>query len=91
MSASNRVVDVYKRQALLELKTLLEENGFFVIGAAAFITRHSIFPQVATDRPDENDLALIRDFTRRCAEKLHAPVSYTHLDVYKRQVWGGCG
>ncbi len=58
--------------ALLELKTLLEENGFFVIGAAAFIARHSIFPQVATDRPDENDLALIRDFTRRCAEKLHA-------------------
>ena len=58
--------------ALLELKTLLEENGFFVIGAAAFIARHSIFPHVATDRPDENDLALIRDFTRRCAEKLHA-------------------
>ena len=77
--------------ALLELKTLLEENGFFVIGAAAFIARHSIFPQVATDRPDENDLALIRDFTRRCAEKLHAPVSYTHLDGYKRQGWGGCG
>lgn len=58
--------------ALLELKTLLEENGFFVIGAAAFIARHSIFPQVATDRPDEHDLALIREFTGRCAEKLQA-------------------
>lgn len=56
--------------ALLELKTLLEKNGFIVLGAAAFIARHSIFPQVATDRPDENDLALVKDFTNRCIEKL---------------------
>lgn len=58
--------------ALLELKTILEKNGFFVIGAAAFIARHSIFPQVATDRPDENDLALVRDFMNRCVGKLNS-------------------
>lgn len=70
--------------ALLELKTLLEKNGFFVIGAAAFVARHSIFPQVATDRPDANDLALVKEFTRQCAEKLDSlsgPEKFVPFDV----------
>ena len=56
--------------ALLELKTILETNGFIVVGAAAFVARHSIFPQVATDRPDDSDLSVIREFTRQCQKKL---------------------
>lgn len=70
--------------ALLELKTILEKNGFFVIGAAAFIARHSIFPQVATERPDENDLALVRDFTNRCIGKLQtlsSPSDFIPVEV----------
>ena len=70
--------------ALLELKTILEKNGFFVVGAAAFVARHSIFPQVATDRPDTNDLALVRDFTRKCTEKLDslsAPEEFVPFEV----------
>ena len=56
--------------ALLELKNELEANGFFIVGAAAFIARHSIFPEVATERPDRQDLNVIEEFTRRCLEKL---------------------
>ena len=70
--------------ALLELKTTLENNGFFVIGAAAFIARHSIFPQVATDRPDANDLALVKDFTKQCVQKLatlFSPEKFTPFEV----------
>ena len=68
----------------MELKTILEKNGFFVVGAAAFVARHSIFPQVATDRPDTNDLALVRDFTRKCTEKLDslsAPEEFVPFEV----------
>ena len=38
--------------ALLELTDLLEARGFRVVGAGAFIAKHSIFPTVAADRPD---------------------------------------
>lgn len=56
--------------ALLELKITLEGNGFIVVGAAAFIARHSIFTKVASDRPDAADLHSIADFSRRCLQKL---------------------
>ena len=58
--------------ALLELKNLLETNGFLVIGAGAFIARHSIFPEVATERPDAGDLKVIREFGKCCLEKLES-------------------
>lgn len=54
--------------ALLELKTILEEQGFSVIGVGAFIARHSIFPHVAETRPDEQDMKIIREFASACAE-----------------------
>lgn len=58
--------------ALLELKNSMEANGFVVIGAAAFIAQHSIFPKVAAGRPDSADLACIADFGRQCTQKLNA-------------------
>lgn len=48
--------------ALLELKNTLETGGFLVAGAAAFIARHAIFPEVAPDRPDEEDMRRINEF-----------------------------
>ncbi len=54
--------------ALLELKHIVEANNFNVIGAGAFIARHSIFPQVATERPDEADRAKMIEFTRQCVD-----------------------
>ncbi len=50
--------------ALLELKDILQRNGFRVIAAGAFVAEHSIFPAVATGRPDGNDLQQAMQFGR---------------------------
>ena len=65
--------------ALLELNNLLASNGFLVVGAAAFIARHSIFPEVAAERPDDNDKKIIEEFTKRCLEKLETLSSANDL------------
>lgn len=54
--------------ALLELRDVVMANGFRVVSAGAFIARHSIFPSVATDRPDAGDIACIREFAGRSGE-----------------------
>lgn len=64
--------------ALLELKDITESNGFKVISAGVFIAQHSIFPKVGTDRPDEGDLELIKDFADKSAGLLR---SVTDLDT----------
>lgn len=48
--------------ALIELKDIVENNGFCVISAAAFIAQHSIFPKVATGRPNKSDLLKAKEF-----------------------------
>lgn len=58
----NRDID----DALLELQDITEANGFDIIGGAAFITRHSIFTDVAKDRPDTADLKVIKEFAEKC-------------------------
>lgn len=58
--------------ALLELCDILNATGFKVIGAGAFIARHSIFPKVAAGRPDDTDKQNIAAFASRCAAKLAA-------------------
>lgn len=47
---------------LIELKDLLKANGFRIVSAAAFISRHSVFRNVASDRPDMGDSCIINDF-----------------------------
>lgn len=41
---------------LLELNNICTDNGFVAISAGAFIAKHSIFPAVAEERPDKNDI-----------------------------------
>lgn len=48
--------------ALLELKEIVETNGFYVLSAGAFIAQHSIFPKVAQGRPDHSDLKVAKEF-----------------------------
>lgn len=55
--------------ALLELKELMENNGFEVLGGAAFIGEHSYTDQVAGGRPDEEDLAEAQLFGARVLNK----------------------
>lgn len=75
----NRAYD----DALLELVDLLEENGFHVVGAGAFIARHSIFPKVANDRPDERDRASMAAFAEQCRKRLatYAPENCGRIQV----------
>lgn len=58
--------------ALLEMSDILQEGEFHVVGAAAFIARHSIFPGVAKNRPDESDQKKITQFAKACMEKIEA-------------------
>lgn len=48
--------------ALLELRNEVEARGFVVVSASAFIARHSIFTQIAQDRPNSEDLKQASDF-----------------------------
>lgn len=48
--------------ALLELNRELSARGFHVAASGAVVARHSIVPAVAQGRPDEKDLAEIREF-----------------------------
>lgn len=56
--------------ALLELTDLLLKNGFLLVGAAAFVSQHSIFPKVAMNRPDQEDFLKIEDFSKKCMDNL---------------------
>ena len=55
--------------ALLELSDALEAGGFTVVGAAAVVAQHSIFPAVANGRPDAADAAGIANFAQTWLEK----------------------
>lgn len=57
--------------SLLELTDLLKEQGFKILGAGAFISRHSIFLEVANNRPDNKDKEIIRNFISKCNNKLN--------------------
>ncbi|MEQ8200326.1 MAG: EFR1 family ferrodoxin [Syntrophomonadaceae bacterium] len=58
--------------ALLELKDIMENNGFMAVAAGAFIGEHSFTGRVATGRPDRQDLQIARDFGARLQAKLAA-------------------
>lgn len=51
--------------ALLELRNEVESRGFIVVSASAFIARHSIFTQIASDRPNADDIIQITEYADR--------------------------
>lgn len=64
--------------ALLELKDAMEDNGFCVIAAGAFIAEHSIVRSIAVGRPDANDLKIAHQFGADIMRKLG---DSEHLDT----------
>ncbi|MGI6678910.1 MAG: EFR1 family ferrodoxin [Dehalobacterium sp.] len=56
--------------ALLELRDILEINGFIGITAGAFIGEHSYTNKVGTGRPDQADLEIARKFGMKIKELL---------------------
>ena len=65
----NRAYD----DALLELRNIVEEQGFTVISAGTFIAQHSIFPRVGAGRPDTRDITEATEFGRKSISILSNP------------------
>lgn len=68
--------------ALLELKDMMENLGFKVVGATAIITQHSIVKSIATDRPNTGDLDSIKVFVEMVMDKLERVNSVIAEDLY---------
>ncbi len=71
VSYGNRDYD----DALLELKTVCEANGFKGIAAGAFIGVHSFDQSIAANRPDEQDISFLNDFARKIKAKIASGIS----------------
>lgn len=56
--------------SLIELRNLLEENGFHTVAGAAFIGEHSFSKVLAKDRPDVKDMMIAGSFGKKTAEKI---------------------
>lgn len=57
--------------ALIELKNILEANGFITIAAAAFIGEHSFSNTLAKGRPDKKDIAIANKFADKIVKTIH--------------------
>jgi len=67
--------------ALLELTDILKANDFVVVAAAAFVAQHSIFPIVASERPDQKDKEAIVSFGKQCAKAIAACLGNEKIKV----------
>lgn len=56
--------------ALIELKDILELNGFKVIAGGAFIGEHSFSYTLGKGRPDEKDMVIVNDFAKKICTKI---------------------
>jgi NAD-dependent dihydropyrimidine dehydrogenase PreA subunit len=81
--------------ALLELKTILEQHDFCVTAAMAAVSEHAFSSQVGTGRPDENDEKEMIDFSqdvahdimKKTAQELalgnvNIPGDFEHMEYY---------
>lgn len=67
--------------SLVELKHELSLNGFHIFGAGAFVCRHVFSDQLATDRPDNKDMAEIDYFATGLFNKLQNTDATAELSV----------
>lgn len=71
---------------LMELRNLLQADGFHTVAGGAFVGEHSFSTVLGAGRPDEQDMALAQELARRTAEKVkeltQAPAQPVHV--------GGC-
>ncbi len=76
----NRAYD----DTLIELEDLVEQNGFKVVAAAAFVAQHAIFPSVAEGRPDADDMKLVAEFAEKSRQLILSTrqlADLAHLNV----------
>lgn len=65
--------------ALLELRNEVESRGFNVVSAGAFIARHSIFTQLANDRPNDDDMRQVCEFATHSKVIIETHRDFTQL------------
>lgn len=65
--------------ALIELKDILNKQGFRMIAAAAVSAEHNIAQGVATGRPDEKDKTEIHAFALQVKEHIYKAFAWDHL------------
>ena len=58
--------------ALIELRDILECDGFHTVAAAAFAGEHSFSYILGAGRPDKSDMTVVDNFAARVVEKLGA-------------------
>lgn len=73
VSYGNRNFD----DALMELRNILEEDGFHTAAGGAFISEHSFSKTLGAGRPDEKDMVIVQEFGEKIAEKLQSGWEYT--------------
>ena len=56
--------------ALVEMQDMLTEQGLDVMAAGAFVAKHSLFPEIAAERPDDADDKAADKFAKACNKKL---------------------
>jgi len=56
--------------ALIELRNILQNNGFNTVAAGAFIGEHSFSKTLGKDRPDKMDLKVAKKFANEIASKI---------------------
>lgn len=66
---------------LMELRNILEQDGFHTIAGAAFVGEHAFSRTLAAGRPDADDLAEARAFADAVWEKLTAGTYVTPAQV----------
>ena len=72
VSFGNRNFD----DALIELRNLMEDDGFRTVAGAAFVSEHSFSRKLSAGRPDEEDYAVMHTFAQKVAEKLQSGWEY---------------
>jgi ferredoxin/flavodoxin len=66
--------------ALIELRDILEKDGFHTIAAAAFVGEHSFSYTLGAGRPDEADMAVADAFAKQIVSKLETIASPDALE-----------
>ncbi len=93
------IVCVYGNRAyedtLIELKDTAEKSGFSVVAAVSAIAEHSIMHQYATGRPNQEDIKILKGYSKKILEKFNSsnssetPVTVPGNSIYKKAGAGG--